>query len=88
MLSQKTEKGSGGKKIGKAGSQVSSSGKKQKVKPVQNEGTRQSKIEKYFIRKQIQSFSDYENLKTVSSKGLGFTTPAFEKPTEETLSKR
>lgn len=66
------------KKSGRAeaGSEISISGKKQKVKQVK-ESTRQSKIEKYFMKKMCKTFEDYQNMsKKQTNKGLGFSTPA------------
>ena len=65
-------------------SKISDSGKKQKVKPQvvvspQKENTRQSTIQKYFIRKQMEHYG-YENFeKSVNPlKGFGFATPGVE----------
>ena len=69
------------KKSGRAeaGSVISNSGKQQKTKQAK-ESVRQSKIDKYFMRKMFETFQDYDNMKNkqISTKGLGFTTPAPE----------
>lgn len=59
-------------------SKISDSGKKQKVKP-HKESARQSKIHKYFMKKQIKNldFKEYQKSETSTNKKLGFATPAF-----------
>ena len=55
---------------------MSNSGKKQKVKPVivaveRKKTPRQSTIQKYFMRKQMKDYEDYERV-TVANQTLGF----------------
>ena len=79
-IDSKNSKEKSKKKSGRAeaGSIISNSGKQQKTKKAK-ESVRQSKIDKYFMRKMFKTFQDYDNVKNyISTKGLGFSTPAPE----------